>query len=246
MAKINIKDYIVGDKYTRYEIMASFKVSGQSDMNNDNRKVWIFPIRALQGENKEIINKVFEIDETTSSIIHSVFEEEGIDQGEVILIETTRPEGSNKPINKRQSVKGKKTDFLKKSKRDAAIGIRGEELVVLHEKNYLSGLGLTELANKVKWVAQEADGYGYDVLSFDEDGLEKYIEVKTTTIANDKHPFDISANEVKTSETFKDQYWIYRIYNLEGNEPMFYKTNGSIPEQFELVPTSYKAYFEDN
>lgn len=338
MKTISIKDYIIGDKYTRDEIMSSFKVSGQSgmmrskatntlvlisnhskelysddwnggimhytgmgrvgdqdlrysqnrtllesnsngitvhffeifddklkrkyvydgvvklvgkpfpdtqpDANGDERLVWVFPIRALKGKNNDIEDEVFKTDETTSSIIRGVYDEEGIDNGEVILIETERPEGSNKPKYKKQSVNAKKTDFLKKTKRDAAIGIRGEELVVLHEKNHLNELGLTDLANQVKWVAQIADGYGYDVLSFDEDGLEKYIEVKTTTIANDKHPFDISANEVKTSDTFKDQYWIYRIYNVEENEPKFYKTNGSISEQFDLVPSSYKAYLK--
>lgn len=216
----------------------------QPDSNNNDREVWIFPIRALQGKNMEIVQEVFEIDEMTSSIIHNVFEEEGIDQGEVILVETTLPVGSNKPRYKRQSVKGKKTDFLQKSKRDAAIGLRGEELVVLYEKNHLNELGLPDLAKQVKWVAKEADGYGFDVLSFDEDGIEKYIEVKTTTIDKDTHPFDISSNEVTTSNTYKDRYWIYRIYNVEGNEPKFYKTSGSISEQFDLVPSSYKAYFK--
>jgi len=172
-------------------------------------------------------------------------DEEGIDRGEVILVETSRPEGTNKPITKRQTVQGKKTDFIKKAKRDTAIGLRGEELVVLYEKDYLNNLGLIDLANQVKWVAKEADGYGYDVLSYDEWGNEKYIEVKTTTIDNDKQPFNISANEVTTSDIHKKQYWIYRVYNIEDEQPKFYKTNGNISEKFELIPSSYKAYFKE-
>lgn len=269
MGRINIKDYIVGHKYTREEIIVSFKVSGQSgmmrshstntlvlisnrskalysnewhggimhytgmgttgdqslsfgqnktllesningvtvhffeifentlkrkyvyvgivkligkpfiakqpDANKEVRNVWIFPLRAIEGPETKFIDEIFEIDTAASVIIHDALESEGINLDEVSLIETIRPEGSNKPTYKRQSISGRKTDFLQKSKRDAAIGLRGEELVVLYEKNHLKDLGLDDLASQVKWVAKEADGYGYDVLSFDEDGLEKYI-----------------------------------------------------------------------
>jgi 5-methylcytosine-specific restriction protein A len=118
----------------------------QPDINDEDRIVWIFPIRALQTKDQD----VFEIDETTSTIIHQVMEEEGIEQGEIILVETERPHGSNKPKYKKQTYNGKKTDFIQKSKRDTAIGLRGEELVVLYEKNYLTELGLIDLANQVK------------------------------------------------------------------------------------------------
>ena len=220
-------------------------IDKQPDANTVMRDVWIFPIRALQGTREQNTQEVFNIDITTSEIIHAVMDEEGIDRGEVILVETSRPEGTNKPITKRQTVQGKKTDFIKKAKRDTAIGLRGEELVVLYEKDYLNNLGLIDLANQVKWVAKEADGYGYDVLSYDEWGNEKYIEVKTTTIDNDKQPFNISANEVTTSDIHKKQYWIYRVYNIEDEQPKFYRTNGSVSEQFELIPSSYKAYFKE-
>lgn len=338
METINIKDYIIGDSYTRDEIMASFKVSGQGgmmrshatntlvlisnhskslyddhwyggvmrytgmgqignqnlyhaqnktllesnkngitvhffeifkdtikrkyvykgivklvgspftekqlDAANNYRLAWIFPIRAIQGPEMEFIDEIFEIDSAASTIIHDALENEGINIDDITLIETNRPNGSNKPKSRRQSIKGRKTDYLQKAKRDAAIGLRGEELVVYYEKATLEELGLNDLAQKVKWVAKEADDYGYDVLSYDKNGLEKYIEVKTTTLNKDTHPFDISVNEVIASDNYNDQYWLYRIYNVEGKEAKFYKTNGSLSEQFELVPTSYKAYFK--
>lgn len=335
MEKINIKDYIVNNSYTRDEIMASFKVSGQGgmmrshatntlvlisnhaklyqdhwhegimrytgmgqvgdqdlyfaqnktllksnengvnvhffeilndskkrkyiykgrvkldgkpftekqlDANNNYRQVWIFPLRA---ESEEIfIDEITEIDSSASIIIQNALEKEDINIEDIILIETSRPEGSNKPTYKRRQIRGSKTDFLKKAKRDAAVGLRGEELVVHYEKTMLQEYGQHDLAEKVKWVSKESDDYGFDVISYDKNGLEKYIEVKTTTINNDTYPFDISSNEVTTSHKYKDQYWIYRIYNVVGEEPKFFKSNGIITEQFELVPTSFKAYFK--
>jgi len=190
-------------------------------------------------------SSIFEVDEDMSNVINNVYKEEGISSGEVLLVETERPEGSNRPKTRKQRIYGRKIDFITKSKRDAAVGLRGEELVVYYEQKTLNNLGLSELANKVKWVAKEADGYGYDVLSFDENGNEKYIEVKTTTIKTHKQPFDISQNEVKTSKDKRDQYWIYRIYNVENEQPKFYKTQGDVSNLFDLEPTSFKAYFKD-
>jgi hypothetical protein len=115
---------------------------------------------------------------------------------------------------------------------------------MLHERAYLSSIGRSDLASKVQWVSRDADGYGYDVLSFDEDGNEKYIEVKTTTLARDKQPFDVSKNEVETSNDKGDQYWIYRIYDLEGDQPKVYKTQGPVEENFDLEPSSFKAYLK--
>ena len=214
--------------------------SRQLDVNKEDRDVWVFPIRSQSKTD----SNMFEIDTDMSDIIHKVMEEENIEQGEVILLETDKPNTLNIPKIRKKSIIAKKTDFINKSKRDMVIGLRGEELVVIYEKNQLKSLGLEGLSKQVKWVSRQSDDYGYDVLSFDEFGLEKYIEVKTTTIDNDQRPFDISANEVNTSNQYGDQYWIYRVYNVEGSQPKFYKTNGSISDEFNIIPSSYKAYIK--
>jgi hypothetical protein len=187
---------------------------------------------------------IFETYESGANLIHHTMEAAGIEEGLLTLVETERPEGTGRPIHRKQQVYGKKTDFITKSQRDSAVGLRGEELVMLHERAYLSSIGRSDLASKVQWVSRDADGYGYDVLSFDEDGNEKYIEVKTTTLARDKQPFDVSKNEVETSNDKGDQYWIYRIYDLEGDQPKVYKTQGPVEENFDLEPSSFKAYLK--
>lgn len=215
-------------------------ISRQLDSTDTERDVWQFPIRSESHTDTSI----FDIDTDMSTIIHEVMEEENIEHGEIILVETSKPNTQKPPTTKKKTVRASKTDFIKKSKRDMVIGLRGEELVVLYEKNHLKELGMLDLSNKVKWVSKQSDDYGYDVLSYDEFGLEKYIEVKTTTIDNDKRPFDISSNEVETSIQHGNQYWIYRVYNVEGKQPKFYKINGSINEKFNIIPSSYKAYIK--
>jgi hypothetical protein len=53
--------------------------------------------------------------------------------------------------------------------------------VVAYERHTLTQHGRPDLAQRIRHVAQmEGDGAGYDVLSFNQDGTVKYIEVKTT------------------------------------------------------------------
>lgn len=74
----------------------------------------------------------------------------------------------------------------------ADIGDMAENLVVKFEREYLIKKGCPNLAQKVKKLT--TDGDGYDVLSFHwENGKEKKIEVKGTTRETNK--FFISKNE---------------------------------------------------
>ena len=82
-----------------------------------------------------------------------------------------------------------------------------------YEKKRLSAAGREDLAKKVKWVAQKDDSKGYDILSFDEDGNELFIEVKTTN-RGEKTPFYLSTNELAFSEKNASKYRLYRVYDF--------------------------------
>jgi hypothetical protein len=186
----------------------------------------------------------FDIDQETSDTIRHLFEEQNIDEGTVIIVETDKPEQSNRPKIKKQVIHGRKIDFIKKAEQDSKTGMLAEKLVVEHEKDYLIANGREDLAQSVKWVAKEADGYGYDVLSYDLDGNEKYIEVKATLLGKN-HPFEITANEVMTSDRLENNYWIYRVYYMNSDQPMFYKIHGSVKIKLDLEPTVYRAFIKD-
>ena len=74
--------------------------------------------------------------------------------------------------------------------------------------------GREDLADKV-FATREIAGNAerFDVLSYDKDGNEKYIEVKTTK-GGLNNIFHISENEVEFFEQYKDKYYLYRVYNF--------------------------------
>ena len=83
---------------------------------------------------------------------------------------------------------------------------------------------------------------GYDVLSFNEDGSERHIEVKTTSGARDK-PFDLTYTELAYSIKYPEKFMLYRLYNFDddtGTED-YYIIEGDLLKACDLIPTAYKA-----
>ena len=83
--------------------------------------------------------------------------------------------------------------------RNRKLGRDGEELVFQFEQERLKGLDRSDLAKKIRWISEEdGDGAGYDILSFDERGKERFLEVKTT-VGSDTTPFYVTRNELSLS-----------------------------------------------
>jgi hypothetical protein len=139
------------------------------------------------------------------------------------------------------SFKGQKVDFIKKNIENKELGDAGEELVRDYEIKRLSEKGMAEFADRVR-IAE--DGEGYDVLSFDENGNEKYIEVKTTE-GNEKTPFHLSINEYIFCERNTGKYCIYRLYNFnyETNHADYFIINEPL-NTLIFVPTDYQVYLK--
>ncbi|WP_316231730.1 DUF3883 domain-containing protein [Bradyrhizobium sp. SZCCHNR1051] len=76
----------------------------------------------------------------------------------------------------------RKYDVGARDARNRALGRAGEERVLAHERSTLLAAGRTDLARQIRWVSDvDGDGAGYDIRSFEPDGRERLIEVKTTT-----------------------------------------------------------------
>jgi hypothetical protein len=78
--------------------------------------------------------------------------------------------------------RGKKIYFARRYFVNRALGRLAEEFTVEVEKCRLLPFGRDDLAAKVEWVAETyGDGFGVDILSFEEnDDIEQCIPVKTT------------------------------------------------------------------
>lgn len=93
-----------------------------------------------------------------------------------------------------------KRDYLERESRNRALGLAGEDFTVQFERWRLIELGVGQLAERVEHVAEtRGDGLGYDVLSFERDGTERFIEVKTTAFG-ERTPFFVSANEMRFAQ----------------------------------------------
>ena len=77
------------------------------------------------------------------------------------------------------------------------------------------------LADKVEHAAAtRGDGQGFDVLSFEPDGREKLIEVKTTAFGQ-LTPFYVSRNELARSRTDAERYQLYRVFGFRDRPRLF-------------------------
>lgn len=93
------------------------------------------------------------------------------------------------------------------------IGRIAEDIVVDYEKQYLKKNKKVDLANQVKRVSMDDCRKGYDILSFELDGGEKYIEVKGSM--NNIYEFYISINELKKSNELGGKYYLYLVRGID-------------------------------
>ena len=116
----------------------------------------------------------------------------------------------------------------------------GEELVLHFEKYRLLKVGHDRLAAKVEHVARtQGDGLGFDILSFDEQGNERFIEVKTTTFARET-PFFASASEVRFAERNAQRFALYRLFEFRKAAKCF-MLPGALQNHCALDPFSYRC-----
>src|SRR5690606_1816629 len=101
-------------------------------------------------------------------------------------------------------------NYLEREARNRALGLAGELFVLKFEQARLIAAGKESLAAKLEHpAAMRGDGAGYDIVSFDPDGRERLIEVKTTRYPRET-PFFVSRNEVEVSKAEHERYYLYR------------------------------------
>jgi len=135
-----------------------------------------------------------------------------------------------------------KINYLEREQRNQKLGVLGEELVMQYEKWNLIHLGKEKLAEQVRWIAhEEGDGAGFDILSKNINGTDKYIEVKTTKLGKET-PFFFSQNELQFSIEKSENYHLFRLFNFEEQAKMFIK-NGNLNSICHSEPMTFKGFF---
>ena len=129
-------------------------------------------------------------------------------------------------------------DFLAQEANNRSLGAAGEDFVLAFERARLFAQGGAKLIDRVEHVSRtKGDGLGYDILSFEPSGKERFIEVKTTAFGK-QTPFFISRNEVDFSEAFHDQFHLYRVFDFR-RAPKMFDLEGAVRSKCRLDPETY-------
>jgi len=140
------------------------------------------------------------------------------------------------------SVIARKFDVASRDARNRALGRAGEERVLAHERASLLAAGRTDLARSIRWVSHvDGDGAGYDILSFDTDGRDRLIEVKTTN-GWERTPFHITRNELSVAGERRNDWRLMRLWNF-AREPRAFELRPPLEAHVSLMATSYQAHF---
>jgi hypothetical protein len=136
----------------------------------------------------------------------------------------------------------KKFDPVERDFRNRSLGKAGEAFVLEVERNRLTKMERPDLAGKIRWVAAEdGDGAGYDILSFEPNGKERLIEVKTTNGAA-RTPFFLTRNEHEMAKARAEAWRLYRVH-LFAQIPRIFTLAPPLESMVHLRTEAWRASF---
>jgi hypothetical protein len=146
------------------------------------------------------------------------------------------------PVSKDMERLVRKFNPVERDFRNRKLGREGEELVFHFERERLKQRDRPDLAKKIRWISEEdGDGAGYDILSFDEKGKERFLEVKTT-VGSDTTPFYITRNELSLSSERPEAFRLCRVFDFS-IRPRMFELAPPLASFVHLSPLSYEASF---
>lgn len=170
-----------------------------------------------------------------------------ISNSKITLKEEKPPEREirNVHINSDTIIRPKNINFEAKNITNIKIGDLGERLVYEYEKRKLELAGIKNIEEKLFLTSKHKDygnAYPVDIISYDiEKKCKIFIEVKTTK-GKATDPFYISESERKLSKEHRNNYKLYRVYDVTKNKtPKLYVIEGYIKDNFTLLNENYIA-----
>ncbi|MGB6974181.1 MAG: DUF3883 domain-containing protein [Terracidiphilus sp.] len=159
-----------------------------------------------------------------------------------IFVKAPSPATAERPIPECLKRLVRKFDPVERDHRNRSLGKAGEAFVLEVERSQLIKADREDLSRRVRWVAAEdGDGAGYDVFSFDPHGHERLIEVKTTNGAA-RTPFFLSRNECELAVERPADWCIYRVH-LFARQPRIFTIAPPLDRSLRLRPETFRAFF---
>ncbi|MCF8332068.1 MAG: DUF3883 domain-containing protein [Bacteroidales bacterium] len=138
----------------------------------------------------------------------------------------------------------RKIDFLAAEQANQKTGMAGEELVMKYEMWRLQRAGKDNLADKVEWVSRDkGDGAGFDILSRNMNGTDRYIEVKSTKLGK-MTPLYVSGNELDFSKEKDQNFHLYRVFQMR-KSPKLFTAPGRLDHTLHLEAVNYVGKFSN-
>jgi len=135
-----------------------------------------------------------------------------------------------------------KINYIEKEQRNRSVGDSGEDLVIQFERWRLRKDGKDSLADKIEWISKDrGDGAGFDILSKNTNGTDRYIEVKSTKLTKET-PIFFSKTEFDFSRLHSKDYWLYRVFNIQ-SQPKMFQLNGKFDDFCSVEAQSFKGFF---
>lgn len=158
-----------------------------------------------------------------------------------ILVPPPIRDAKPESLQERPTVKRKllPRNYLEAEARNWSLGRAGEEFILRFEYERLWRANKRTLANRIEHVAEAQDNLGFDIKSFEVDGSERLIEVKTTRFGA-WTPFFASRNEVEVSESRDEHYQLYRLFSFT-RQPKLFTLGGSLGRTCELNAIQFSA-----
>ena len=135
-----------------------------------------------------------------------------------------------------------KINYLEKEQNNRNLGEEGEKLVIAYEQWRLRRAGKENLADRIEWISKNiGDGTGYDILSKNVNGTDRYVEVKTTKLSKET-PIYLTKNEISFANNKTKEFFLYRVYNF-GPKPQMFIKEGNYEGFCTILPMTFKGIF---
>lgn len=131
-------------------------------------------------------------------------------------------------------------DYLAIEAANRRLGRMGEIFVLNYERARLRHAGRENLAERVEHVSVTlGDGLGYDIRSYEPDGSDRLVEVKTTAYGKET-PFYVSSNELRASRQEAERFHLHRVFAFR-RSPRMFTLPGDLSHTCRLRATQYRA-----
>lgn len=135
-----------------------------------------------------------------------------------------------------------KVNYIEMEQANRVVGETGESIALEYERWRLVLAGKESLADKIEWVSRtQGDGLGFDILSRNTNGTDRYIEVKSTKLTKEA-PFYFSELEHDFSKRNSSNFYLYRVFNLK-TDPKLFIARGAYDDFCKVRPTKYRGSF---